>query len=118
MRGQLVGGAAQGIGGALFEEFRYADSGQPLSATFMEYLLPTAGEMPPVGTLVREDAPSAGNPLGAKGAGRAARSARARRSRAPIDDALGRPGAVRELPVTPERARALVAEAGRPARAR
>jgi carbon-monoxide dehydrogenase large subunit len=118
VRGQLVGGAAQGIGGALFEEFRYADSGQPLSVTFMEYLLPTAGEMPPVGTLVREDAPSAGNPLGAKGAGEGGAVGAGAALASAIDDALGRPGAVRELPVTPECARALVAGAGRPAHAR
>src|SRR5205823_1592082 len=40
VQGQLVGGVAQGLGGALLEEFRYAQSGQPLSASFMDYLLP------------------------------------------------------------------------------
>ena len=69
VEGQLVGGAAQGLGGALMEEFRYDAEGQPQCTSFMDYLIPSAAEMPPVGTAVREDAPSPGNPLGVKGAG-------------------------------------------------
>ena len=42
VEGQLVGGAVQGIGGALFEEFLYDENGQPLSVTFADYLMPTA----------------------------------------------------------------------------
>ena len=48
VEGQIVGGVAQGIGGALLEEFAYDDSGQLVAGSFMDYLLPTAGEMPPV----------------------------------------------------------------------
>ncbi|MGH7312645.1 MAG: xanthine dehydrogenase family protein molybdopterin-binding subunit, partial [Candidatus Rokuibacteriota bacterium] len=44
--GQLVGALAQGIGGALFEELVYDDQGQPLTTTFMDYLIPTSMEMP------------------------------------------------------------------------
>src|SRR6476659_2347162 len=44
--GQIVGGLAQGLGGALFEEFTYSDSGDPLAVTFADYLMPTAREMP------------------------------------------------------------------------
>src|SRR5919109_1885086 len=46
IEGQMAGGLAQGIGGALLEEFVYDEDGQPLSTNFMDYLLPTAMEMP------------------------------------------------------------------------
>jgi carbon-monoxide dehydrogenase large subunit len=69
VEGQLVGGALQGIGGALFEELAYSPEGQPLAASLIDYLLPSAREAPEVVTLVTEDRPSASNPLGAKGAG-------------------------------------------------
>ncbi len=72
VRGQLVGGFAQGLGGALFEEFQYDERGQPLSVTFADYLMPTAHEMPAVDVMILEDAPSTCNPLGIKGAARAA----------------------------------------------
>jgi carbon-monoxide dehydrogenase large subunit len=49
--GQIHGGAAQGIGGALFEEIVYSPEGQPLTTTFMDYLVPTASEIPPFETL-------------------------------------------------------------------
>ena len=73
VEGQLVGGAAQGLGGALLEEFRYDASGQPQCTSFMDYLIPSAAEVPPVGTAIREDAPSPGNPLGVEGRGRGRR---------------------------------------------
>ena len=102
VEGQVAGGAAQGIGGALLEEFRYDTGGQPLAASFMDYLLPTAAETPPVEVLVTEDAPSPLNPLGLKGAGEGGTAACGAAVASAIDDALGRPGAVRTLPVTPE----------------
>ena len=46
VEGQIAGGFAQGIGGALLEEFRYDERGEPLSVTFADYLMPTAREMP------------------------------------------------------------------------
>ena len=69
VEGQLVGALAQGIGGALFEEFVYDEHGQPLAASFMDYLMPTLTEMPPVEIVLSEDTPSPLNPLGVKGAG-------------------------------------------------
>jgi carbon-monoxide dehydrogenase large subunit/6-hydroxypseudooxynicotine dehydrogenase subunit gamma len=112
VEGQLVGGAAQGIGGALLEEFRYADSGQPLAASFIDYLLPTAAEMPRVGTLIREDAPSPGNPLGAKGAGEGGVTGAGAALAGAVDDALGLHGGVRAVPMSPDRVRALAAGPG------
>ena len=72
MHGQSVGGAAQGIGGALLEELVYDDSGQLLSGTLMDYLLPTSTDVPDIETVITEEAPSPLNPLGVKGAGEGA----------------------------------------------
>src|SRR5207245_485247 len=58
VEGQIAGGFAQGVGGALYEEFRYAENGAPLSVTLADYLIPTACEVPRADILVTEDAPS------------------------------------------------------------
>ncbi len=101
--GQLAGGAVQGIGGALFEEFVYDAHGQPLATTFADYLMPTACEVPTIETLIAEDAPSPLNPLGVKGAGEGGINAAGAAIAAAVDAALGRPGAVTRLPLTPPR---------------
>jgi aerobic carbon-monoxide dehydrogenase large subunit len=108
VEGQIAGGVAQGLGGALFEEFRYDSRGEPLSVTFADYLLPTAREIPAIEVLISEDAPSPLNSLGVKGAGEGGANAVGAAIAAAIDDALGWPGAVTELPVTPQRLRALL----------
>jgi aerobic carbon-monoxide dehydrogenase large subunit len=105
--GQLRGGAAQGLGGALMEAFRYDASGQPQCTSFMDYLVPSAAEVPPVGTHVREDAPSPGNPLGTKGAGEGGVDGAGAVIAAAVEDALGASRAIVALPVTPERVRAI-----------
>ena len=66
IEGQIAGGYAQGLGGALYEEFLYSEDGQPLSVTFADYLMPTACEVSKVDVLVTEDAPSPLNALGLK----------------------------------------------------
>jgi aerobic carbon-monoxide dehydrogenase large subunit len=48
VEGQIAGGTVQGIGGALLENMVYDDDGNPLSSTFVDYLLPTATEVPPI----------------------------------------------------------------------
>ena len=112
--GQLAGGAAQGIGGALLEEFVYDETGQPLAASFADYLMPTAMEMPPVEILVTEDAPSPLNPLGVKGAGEGGITAVGAAIANAVDDALGRPGAavIDRLPLTPPRVLAAIRALG------
>ena len=107
VEGQLVGGAAQGIGGALLEEFAYDASGQPLASTFIDYLEPTAAEVPRVGTLVCEDAPSPDNPLGVKGAGEGGVVGCGAAIASAVEDALGMPGEISSLPITPDRVRTL-----------
>ena len=107
VEGQLRGGVAQGIGGALFEEFSYDDAGQPQAITFIEYRMPTAAEVPPVDLLVCQDAPSPGNPLGVMGAGEGGVSAAGAAVANAVRDALGLAGGVGQLPLTPPRVREL-----------
>jgi CO/xanthine dehydrogenase Mo-binding subunit len=106
--GQIAGGVAQGLGGALFEEFLYDSRGEPLSVTFADYLLPTARDIPCIETLISEDAPSPLNPLGLKGAGEGGTNPVGAALAAAIDDALGLAGAVTRLPVTPQRLREIL----------
>ena len=66
--GQIDGGVAHGLGNALRESIRYSENGQPLVTSFMDYLLTTALDMPPL-TKIHIETPSPNNPLGVKGAG-------------------------------------------------
>jgi carbon-monoxide dehydrogenase large subunit len=68
VEGQIVGGAAQGIGGAMFEEFAYNSDGQLMTGSFMDYMLPTACEVPSF-DLIHQHSPTPLNPLGVKGVG-------------------------------------------------
>ena len=68
LEGQVVGGAAQGIGGGMLEEFHYNSEGQLLTGSFADYMLPTACEIPAM-TVVHQESPSPLNPLGVKGVG-------------------------------------------------
>ena len=108
VEGQIAGGFAQGLGGSLYEEFRYSEDGEPLCVTFADYVMPTAREIPPLGVLIAEDAPSPLNPLGVKGAGEAGINAVGAALAAAIDAAIGIPGAVTRLPVTPQRLREIL----------
>jgi CO/xanthine dehydrogenase Mo-binding subunit len=108
VEGQIAGGLAQGVGGALLEEFLYDDNGEPLSVTFADYLMPTAREIPDLSILITEDAPSPLNPLGLKGAGEGGANPAGAAIASAIDDALQRPGAISKLPVSPQRLKAIM----------
>src|SRR6266516_2863251 len=110
IHGQLAGGAVQGLGGALFEEFVYDECGEPLAVTFADYLIPTAHEAPPIDVMITEDAPSPLNFLGLNGAGEGGANAVGAAIAAAIDDAIGISGAVTELPITPQRLRKILRE--------
>jgi CO/xanthine dehydrogenase Mo-binding subunit len=103
VKGQIVGGFTQGLGGALLEEFLYSERGDPLCVTFADYLLPTARETPAVEILLTEDAPTPLNPLGIKGAGESGINGVGATIACAVDDALGIPGAIAALPITPQR---------------
>jgi aerobic carbon-monoxide dehydrogenase large subunit len=112
VEGQLAGGFAQGIGGTLLEEFLYDERGEPLSVNFADYVMPSAREVPAADVLIAEDAPSPLNPLGLKGAGEGGINAVGAAIASAIDDAIGMPGAITRLPVTPQRLRAILKRAG------
>jgi len=108
VKGQIVGGFTQGMGGALMEQFLYNDHGDPLCVTFADYLLPSARETPDVEIILTEEAPSPLNPLGIKGAGESGITGVGAAIASAIDDAIGIPGAVTELPITPQRLKDLI----------
>jgi len=102
--GQVQGGVVQGIGGALLEELAYSEDGQPLSSTFMDYLLPSALEAPDVEITLIDRARSPGNPLGIKGAGEVGTIAAGAVIACAARDALsGRSDRAGALPLKPER---------------
>ncbi|HZU70784.1 MAG TPA: aerobic carbon-monoxide dehydrogenase large subunit [Ktedonobacteraceae bacterium] len=103
VEGQVHGGVAQGIGGAFFERLVYNEEGQIINASFMDYLLPTAAEVPPI-IVDHVETPSPLNPLGVKGAGEAGVIPVPALFASAIDDALSAFGVrVREMPLHPNR---------------
>ncbi|HEV8641701.1 MAG TPA: xanthine dehydrogenase family protein molybdopterin-binding subunit [Methylomirabilota bacterium] len=108
VEGQVHGGVAQGVGGALFEEMVYDEQGQLLTGSLMDYLIPTAVELPPIDT-VHLECPSPRNPLGAKGLGEGGAISPPAAIANAIEDAL-QPFGVRitSTPVSPGRLLALI----------
>jgi len=103
IEGQIEGGAAQGLGQALMEEF-FPGKGENLH----DYLIPSAGDMPPIESLLIED-PSPVGPFGAKGIGEQAVIPTAPAILNAIHDAVG--VRIRRVPATPDRIRAAILEA-------
>jgi aerobic carbon-monoxide dehydrogenase large subunit len=110
VEGQVVGGVIHGIGNAFFEHMLFDAGAQPTSTTFADYLLPLATDSPNVEVL-HMVTPSPLNPLGLKGAGEAGVNAVGAAIASAIDDAIGIPGAVTRLPVTPQRLREILRRA-------
>jgi CO/xanthine dehydrogenase Mo-binding subunit len=109
LEGQIVGGTAQGIATALLEELVYDDQGQLLSSTFLDFLMPTAMEVPDL-EIGHEETPSPLTEYGIKGGGEAGRMMAPGAISAALDDALIEYGVhVSELPATPERLMRLIA---------
>jgi carbon-monoxide dehydrogenase large subunit len=99
--GQVRGGVAHGIGNAILEWMGFDATGQPVTTTFADYLLPTAVEVPAIVTLYQET-PSPLNPLGAKGAGEVSTIPTAAAVISAIEDALAPFGVrIAQTPVTP-----------------
>jgi carbon-monoxide dehydrogenase large subunit len=108
--GQISGGVAQGIGGGLYEELIYDASGQCLSGSFMDYLLPTCVEIPPL-EMIHLEYPSPRNPLGVKGVGEGGAISPPAAIANAVEDALRPFGVcIRETPLTPERVLHLIQE--------
>lgn len=101
--GQILGGAAQGIGTALYEESPFSDDGQPLASTFVDYIIPGACEVPNI-RIFHMETPSPFTDHGIKGIGEGGAIAPPAAIANAINDAL-RPlrAEVTETPVTPHR---------------
>jgi carbon-monoxide dehydrogenase large subunit len=112
VEGQVHGGVAHGIGNALFEEVVYDGDGQLLTGTYMDYLLPTASDVPPIAVGHQEEFPSELNPFGIKGVGEGGAVSPPAAIANAIVDAL-RPMRVRvdRVPIGPERLYRLIREA-------
>ncbi len=116
VEGQLVGGAAHGIGNALYEWMGYGPDAQPLTTTFADYLLATAPEIPKIEVHFLE-CPSPLNPLGVKGVGESGCVPAAGAIVSAIENALEPFGVtISEYPVTPARLFPLIAAARRQVR--
>lgn len=88
VEGQIIGGVAQGVGGALFEQWKYSETGQPQSTTFAAYHLPLTTDMPMVRVRhLHVDTPA--NPIGVRGAGESGTIAVYAALAGAVDDALG-----------------------------
>ncbi len=116
LEGQIQGGVAQGLGNAFFEELVFDEAGQLQTASFMDYLLPTALDVPRIesGHTVT---PSPLNPLGVKGAGEAGAIPVGALFAQALEDALGIPGLeILEVPLKPARLWELCRAAAAPGR--
>jgi aerobic carbon-monoxide dehydrogenase large subunit len=105
VNGQAAGGVAQGVGAALLEEITYGSDGQLTSGSFMDYLIPTAGEAPVV-EVRHLNTPSTVHELGTKGVGEGGTIGSTAALANAIADALSTPTAT--LPFSPERILSLI----------
>lgn len=100
VEGQIIGGVAQGLGGALFEQWGYSPAGQPLSTTFAAYHLPLSTDVPAVSVAhLHVDTPV--NPIGVRGAGESGTIAVYAAVASAVDDALGGAVHVDSTPIRP-----------------
>lgn len=114
---QVVGGVAQGLGTALYEEIPYDENGQPLASTFLDYMIPGATEVPDVRVLHMET-PSPHTRFGIKGMGEGGAIAPPAVIVNAVNDALKLLGVeVGETPVTPDRLLHAIVAAGSEVRA-
>jgi len=108
VEGQIHGGVAQGIGGAFYERLHFDDSGQLINASFMDFLMPTAVEVPDI-EIAHIETPSPLNPLGVKGVGEAGTIPVAALVAEAVEDALAPFGVrISEMPLSPTRIRELI----------
>ncbi|MGY6708344.1 MAG: xanthine dehydrogenase family protein molybdopterin-binding subunit [Rhizobiaceae bacterium] len=113
LAGQVHGGVAQGIGQALIENTAYSEDGQLISATFMDYGMPRADDMPFFGFETR-NVPSTTNAMGIKGAGEAGTIGAAPAVMNAVTDALYRAYGIEhiDMPATPQRVWQAIQAAG------
>jgi aerobic carbon-monoxide dehydrogenase large subunit len=111
VQGQIVGGVVHGVGGTMLEDLPYGENGQPLAVTFMDYLLPSASESPPV-IIEHFESPSPLLPLGVKGVGEGGTIGPAGALANAVADALEEWGVdVVSTPLSPNQIRRMIREA-------
>ncbi len=111
VEGQIRGGVAQGLGNALYEEVIYDQDGQPLTSSYMDYLLPTSTEVPDI-ELGHMESPNPNNPEGIKGIGEGGTVPGPAVINSAIDDALSPFGVyTTETPLSPSKVHSLLKEA-------
>jgi aerobic carbon-monoxide dehydrogenase large subunit len=111
--GQIHGGIAQGFGGVLGEALRFDETGQLVTASFMDYTMPRAADLPTL-TVLDRPVPSPNNPIGAKGLGEAGTTGALSATANAVADALARVGATMpSLPATPHAIWGALRRAGR-----
>jgi carbon-monoxide dehydrogenase large subunit len=109
--GQIIGGTAQGIGTALYEESPFSETGQPMATTFVDYIVPGPTELPMI-RVEHMESPSPFTKYGIKGVGESGAIAPPATIANAINDALGSLGVeLREAPMTPRRILAAIDEA-------
>jgi len=112
VEGQIVGGIAQGIGGALYEELTYDENGQLTAQSLLDYCMPSARQLPPI-RIAHLHTPSPLNPLGVKGLGEGGAMAPPPAIANAVEDALGHLGVrVDSTPLGPSRIADLLRAAG------
>jgi carbon-monoxide dehydrogenase large subunit len=110
VEGQIRGGVAQGIAAALYERFVYDDEGQPVTSTLMDYLVPTATEIPPI-EIIHLETPCEFTETGAKGVGEGGTMGAPAAVACAVADALAHLDVeIDHLPVTPDRLLAAIKE--------
>jgi carbon-monoxide dehydrogenase large subunit len=110
VEGQVRGGVAQGIAAALYERLVYDDEGQLVTSTLMDYLVPTATEIPPI-EILHLETPCAFSETGAKGMGEGGTMGAPAAIACAVADALAHLGIeIDQLPITPESLRAAIKE--------
>ncbi len=108
VEGQIYGGVAQGVGGSFYEHMDYDENGQLLDASFMDFLMPYATEVPHM-EVDHIETPSTINPLGVKGAGEAGCIPVPAVMAAAVEDALSPFNAsIDHMPLLPDEIRTLV----------
>lgn len=113
VEGQSVGGLVMGLGGAFLDHMIYDDDGQLLTTNLADYLLPVSTGLPEINSIMREDYPSASNPMGFKGVGEGGITSVAGAVGNAVAQALRGHGVeITQLPLSPARLHALLVEAG------
>ncbi len=103
VEGQIMGGVQMGIGNAFYEEMAYDENGQLQNASLMDYLIPSATEMPPKMELGHVSSPSTLNPLGLKGVGEAGAIPAPACFHQALENALGNKIEITTSPMSPSR---------------